>query len=81
VGNVIDNDCGVATVEVRNKINAGDSLEVLKPDGSLSEIALPDPLTDSKGEHLDFVNNTQFILITEDLPKYTILRRVKDGGQ
>ena len=80
VGNVIDNDCGVATVEVRNKINAGDSLEVLKPDGSLSEISLPDPLTDSKGEHLDFANNSQFILITEDLPEYTILRRVKDSG-
>jgi putative protease len=81
VGNVIDNDCGVATVEVRNKINAGDSLEVLKPDGSLSEIALPDPLTDSKGDHLDFANNSQFILITEDLPEYTILRRVKNSGQ
>lgn len=81
VGNVIDNDCGVATVEVRNKINAGDSLEVLKPDGSLSEISLSDPLTDSKGEYLDFANNSQFILITEDLPEYTILRRVKDSGQ
>ena len=76
VGNVIDSDCGVATIEVRNKIHAGDTLEVLKPDGSLSEISLPDPLTDSKGEHLDFANNSQFILITEDLPEYTILRRL-----
>ena len=76
VGNVIDSDCGVATIEVRNKIHAGDTLEVLKPDGSLSEISLPDPLTDSKGEHLDFANNSQFILITVDLPEYTILRRL-----
>ena len=76
VGNVIDCDCGVATVEVRNKIHAGDTLEVLKPDGSLSEIILSDPLTDSKGENLDFANNSQFILITEDLPEYTVLRRL-----
>ena len=76
VGNVIDSDCGVSTIEVRNKIHAGDTLEVLKPDGSLSEISLPDPLTDSKGEHLDFANNSQFILITVDLPEYTILRRL-----
>jgi putative protease len=78
VGNVIDCDCGVSTIEVRNKINAGDTLEVLKPSGSLSEITLPDPLTDSKGEYLDFANNSQFILITEDMPEYTILRRVKN---
>ncbi|MHC5143926.1 MAG: peptidase U32 family protein, partial [Planctomycetota bacterium] len=76
VGNFIDCDCGVSTVEVRNKIHAGDTLEVLKPDGSLSEITLPDPLTDSKGEHLDFANNSQYILVTEDLPEYTILRRL-----
>jgi putative protease len=76
VGNVIDSDCGVSTIEVRNKIHAGDTLEVLKPDGILSEITLPDPLTDSKGEHLDFANNSQFILVTDELPEYTILRRL-----
>ena len=77
VGNVIGCDCDVSTVEVRNKIHAGDTLEVLKPDGSLSTITLPKTLTDSKGQYLDFANNTQFILVSEDLPEYTILRRVK----
>lgn len=81
VGNVIDCDCRVSTVEVRNKIHGGDTLEVLKPDGSLSEITLPDPLTDSKGEHLDFANNSQYILITENLPEFTLLRRVKNSRQ
>ncbi|MHC4881410.1 MAG: peptidase U32 family protein [Planctomycetota bacterium] len=76
VGNVIDCNCGVSTIEVRNKINAGDTLEVLKPDGSLSEITLPDPLTDSKGQYLDFANNSQYIVLGETLPEYTILRRV-----
>ena len=77
VGNVIDCDCGVSTIEVRNKIHAGDTLEILKPNGGLSEITLPDPLTDSKGEYLEFANNSQYILLTEPLPEYTILRRVK----
>ncbi|MHC5164915.1 MAG: peptidase U32 family protein [Planctomycetota bacterium] len=76
VGNVINCDCGVSTVEVRNKIHAGDTLEVLKPDGTLSKITLPNPLTDSKGEYLKFANNSQYLLITEDLPEYTILRRI-----
>ena len=78
VGNVIDCDCGVATIEVRNKIHAGDVLEVLKPDGQFSTITMPDPLVDSKGDHLEFANNSQFVLVTEELPEYTILRRIHD---
>jgi putative protease len=77
VGNVTDCDGGVSTVEVRNKVHAGDVLEVLRPDGSLSQITLPTPLTTSYGEAVDFANNSQFILLTETLPEYTILRRVK----
>ena len=76
VGNVTDCDGGVSTVEVRNKIHAGDVLEVLKPDGSLSEITLPVPLTTSHGEHVDFANNCQYIVLTETLPEYSILRRI-----
>ena len=79
VGNVIDCDCGVSTIEVRNKIFAGDVLEVLKPDGQLSTITMPTPLVDSKGDHLEFANNSQFVLVTETLPEYTILRRVHDA--
>ena len=78
VGNVIDCDCGVSTIEVRNKIHAGDVLEVLKPDGSLSGMTMPSPLVDSKGNQLEFANNSQFVLITEALPEYTILRRINE---
>ena len=78
VGNVIDCDCGVSTIEVRNKIHAGDVLEVLTPDGSLSNITMPNPLIDSRGDHLEFANNSQFVLVTAELPEYTILRRVKE---
>ncbi|MDH4202189.1 MAG: U32 family peptidase [Phycisphaerae bacterium] len=76
VGNVVDCNGGVSTIEVRNKIHAGDTLEILKPDSSLSEITLPDPLTDSKGHYLEFANNSQYIVLGETLPEYTILRRV-----
>ncbi|RKY10652.1 MAG: hypothetical protein DRP56_00380 [Planctomycetota bacterium] len=76
VGNVVDCDSAAATIEVRNKIHAGDTLEVLKPNGSLSTITLGDPLTDSKGQYLNFANNSQFLEIPHSLPKYTILRRL-----
>jgi putative protease len=79
VGNVTDCDGGVATVEVRNKIHAGDRLEALQPDGSLSEITLPNPLTTSQGEHVDFANNSQYIMLPEKLPEYTILRSIQEG--
>ena len=79
VGNVTECDNGISTVEVRNKIHAGDVLEVLKPDGSLSEITMPTPLTTSYGDHVDFANNSQYIMLTAKLPEYTILRRVKEG--
>ena len=78
VGNVTDSDNGACTIEVRNKIHAGDTLEVLKPNGSLSDITLPAPLTTSHGDHVDFANNSQYIILTETLPEYTILRRVKE---
>jgi putative protease len=77
VGNVTDCAGGVSTIEIRNKIHAGDVLESLRPDGRLSEITLPTPLTTSHGESVDFANNSQFILLPEPLPEYTILRRVK----
>jgi len=77
VGNITDCDNGIATVEIRNKIRAGDTLEVLKPDGTLSQLTLPAPLTTSYGDHVKFANNSQFIMLTENLPEYTILRRLK----
>lgn len=77
VGNVTDCAGSVSTIEIRNKIHAGDVLETLQPDGHLSEITLPTPLTTSYGEPVDFANNSQFILLGEPLPEYTILRRVK----
>ena len=77
VGNIlaekIDNH---SVCEVRNKIHAGESLEILLPNGNLVKITLPKPLLTSKGEQVDFANNSQFVLLADALPEYTILRKL-----
>ncbi len=79
VGNVlkrkVDDKC---VLEVRNKIHAGETLEVLTVDGKLSQTTLPETLTTEDGQQVEFANNSQFILVEEFLPAYTILRRVGD---
>ncbi len=80
VGNIIEEkkaDNNWCVCEIRNKITAGDELEVLKPDGSLSVIKIDSPITTVKGKTVDVVNNSQFIRIKDDLPKYSILRRIE----
>jgi putative protease len=68
---------GHTVVEVRNKILAGDNLEVLAPDGTLSHLQMPDPLVTRERKQVAFANNSQFLVIPQDLPEYTILRRTK----
>lgn len=75
VGNVLAEKIdGKTVVEVRNKILAGQQLELLKPDGTLSEMKMPDPLLTKGGKLEDVVNNSRFILLDEDMPEYAILR-------
>lgn len=82
VGNVMeDKICGRSVLEVRNKIFAGEELEVLSPDGSLSLITMPAPLLTTDDRQVDYANNSQFILIEQDLEPYTILRRIAEAGQ
>jgi U32 family peptidase len=79
VGNVLGKKHdGHRVVEVRNKIFAGDDLEVLLPDGTMSHLRMPDPLCTREQEQVEFANNSQFLLIGQDLPEYTILRRTMD---
>jgi U32 family peptidase len=78
VGNVCecDTENGRCRVEVRNKMQSGDILEVLTPDGALSTLTLPTPLMNQLGELIDVVNNSQFVYLDAPLPEYTILRRI-----
>ena len=76
VGNVTEEkNEGRSVLEVRNKILAGDELEVLFPDGTLSRITMNSPLEITDREHVDFVNHSQFILLDQEFPAYTIFRK------
>ncbi len=78
VGNILPNsEAGTCLLEVRNKIHAGETLETLQPDGSLNVVTLPAPLHTHQGDRVDIANNSQFIVLTQDLPNYTILRRTR----
>ena len=76
VGNVTGQKInGKSILEVRNKIHAGENLEVLRPDGSIATITMPQPLITTEGAEVDFANNSQFILLDRELAEYTIVRR------
>lgn len=78
VGNITKEKINGRTVlEVRNKILAGEKLERLSPDGSLSVITMPDPLETTEGKPVQYANNSQFIQLDQDLVPYTILRRIE----
>jgi len=77
VGNVLEEKSqGKCVLEIRNKIHAGEALEVLSPDGSLSTLTLPSPLITTDNLQVEFANNSQFVLLEQQLKAYTILRRV-----
>lgn len=77
VGNVLEEKTGGHSVlEVRNKITAGQELELLTPDGNLSPITMPTPLVTRDGDQVAKVNNSQFLQLEQELPPYSILRRI-----
>lgn len=64
-------DC---VVRVRNTVRAGQTLEVLTPDGTLSALTLPNPLETADGQWLDTAHNEQRLRLPFGLPPYTLLR-------
>ncbi|MDD5010859.1 MAG: U32 family peptidase [Phycisphaerae bacterium] len=73
VGDITDE----GTCHVRNKIFAGEKLEVLTPTGEISQITMPTLLKTADGKQAEFVNNPQKILIEQKLPTYSIIRRIQ----
>ncbi len=72
---------GKKVLHIRNKIYAGETLECLNPDGSLSKVILPDPLITSSDQVLKEANNPTLIQFENyDLPEYSILRRLGDSA-
>ena len=68
-------DCG-CILRVRNKLLAGQTLEVLCPDGILTTLTLPDTLETIEGLWLDTVQNEQRLRLPVRLEPYTLLRRI-----
>lgn len=72
-----DKETNTAYIEQRNKMVAGEKLEVLMPDGTLLEIVLND-MRDENGSQFDVANRVQQIFtikIPKYLQPYSLLRR------
>jgi len=77
VGNVTEERIdGRCVIRVRNNIMAGETLETLSPDGTISIITMPQMLEAIDGTRTECANNSQYIFYYQELPPYTILRRV-----
>jgi U32 family peptidase len=62
---------------VRNKIFAGEKLEVLTPAGDIFEVMMSNPLKTAEGQQVEFINNPQKIVLEQKLPALSILRRIE----
>ncbi len=61
-------------LRVRNRLCAGQTLDVLRPDGSLSTLTLPDPLETLDGRWLDVAQNELRLRLPVGLEPFTLLR-------
>jgi len=68
------NDTSV--VAVKNKMHAGETLEVLSPGQPLSTMTLPNPLPTTDGRMVEEANHSQSVELGVRLKPYTILRRI-----
>ncbi len=75
VANVVEEGAN-PVLRVRNRIKAGDTLEVLSPEGNVSEIKMPLPLKLQDGSTTDVAQNEDLVIVGQHLKKYSILRRV-----
>jgi len=76
VANVIEEKKDSCVVRVRNKIKAGDDLEVLSPDGTIKQIKISNQIKTQDGTTTGTVNNEDIIVLDEALKKYSLLRRL-----
>ncbi|MPM59593.1 hypothetical protein SDC9_106437 [bioreactor metagenome] len=72
-----DKETNTAYIEQRNRMVAGEDLEVLMPDGTLLDIVLTD-MRDESGNQFDVANRVQQIFSIKSavyLQPYSLLRR------
>lgn len=78
VGDIIDEKKSIGCIcHTRNKIFAGERLEVLTPAGDIFEITMSNPLKIAEGESVEFINNPRKIFLEQKLPSFSVLRRVE----
>ena len=69
---------GKRVCKVKNTIRAGESLEMLTPDGRIAVYTLPPVIETVDGRMVDHANNQDVILLNDDIPAYTIFRRLRE---
>ena len=75
LGNIESADATGSILNIRNKVHAGEPVEVLKTDGTVMTLELPEPLVDVTGETHDAASHGTLIRLPQPLPPYAILRR------
>lgn len=60
---------------VNNSFSAGDTVELVTKSG-VYNYTMPSPLVTDKGEELMVVNNSHFVVLPDDFPKYSIVRKI-----
>ena len=78
VANYLESTKEGTILRARNRIFAGDKLEVLSPGGKISEIEMTKPLLKRDGTQADVAHNTDEIIIKEKISQYSLLRKVKE---
>ena len=65
-------------LKIRNRILAGDKLEVLSPGGVIKEIQMSSPLIKKDGTQVSVVQNEDEIIIKEKMSPYSLFRKIKE---
>jgi putative protease len=76
LGNVILNKNKTSKIEVRNKITANTTVEILTPKGKIFNIKLPTELMLENGKYTTVANHQQFIILNKEIPPYSIIRTI-----
>jgi putative protease len=70
---------GKSVMDIRNKTFAGDLVEVLRTDGTVTEAALPSVLVDVKNEETTHASHGKLLVLPLELPPYSIIRRTEEN--
>jgi U32 family peptidase len=76
----VDSTLAGVLVDVRNRIEAGETVEYLTPGGDSGTVVLPALLPTLDGEELLHVNHGKTLVLPFDWPPWTVVRRVGEAS-